>query len=138
MLEIKFFVIFLLFLPMLIPAFGEPTLKDKEYVIEIFVEDLSFPTTMSFIDEDILVLQKNDGKVRLIQNGILQEDPILDFHVDGLLSGETGLLGILTIDSTVYLYVTEATQDGGEQIANRIYKYDWNGNSLTNPTLIHA
>lgn len=137
MLEIKFFVIFLLFLPMLIPAFGEPTLKDKEYVIEIFVEDLSFPTTMSFIDEDVLVLQKNDGKVRLIQNGILQEDPILDFHVDGLLSGETGLLGILTIDSTVYLYVTEATQDGGEQIANRIYKYDWNGNSLTNPTLIH-
>jgi len=122
---------------MVIPVFGEPALKDHRYSIEIFSKGLSFPTTMSFIDDDILVLQKNDGKVRLIQNGILQNEALLDFNVDGFLSGETGLLGILSLDSTVYLYVTEATQDGGDQIANRIYKYDWDGNSLTNSILIH-
>jgi len=122
---------------MVVPVLGEPALKDHRYSIEIFSKGLSFPTTMSFIDDDILVLQKNDGKVRLIQNGILQKESLLDFNVDGFLSGETGLLGILILDSTVYLYVTEATQDGGDQIANRIYKYDWDGNSLTNSILIH-
>ena len=36
---------------------------------------------------------------------------------------------------TVYLYFTEADENG-EQLGNRIYKYEWNGEQLINPVLL--
>ena len=41
----------------------------------------------------ILVLQKNDGKVRLVSNGMLQHRPVIDLPVNS--SGEGGLEGIV-------------------------------------------
>ena len=46
-----------------------------------------------------------------------------------------GLLGITSVGSTIYLYFTEADQDG-KSLGNKIYKYDWNGDSLINPVLL--
>ena len=118
----------------ILPAFGDPLLKDKDLAAKKFVQGLSQPTTMAFVGDDILVLQKNDGKARLIRDGVLQEKPVLDVNVSN--DSERGLLGITTVDSTVYLYFTESTTDGGQPLGNRIYRYDWDGQSLVNPTLI--
>ena len=51
------------------PLTNNPNLK-----IEKFVSDLQWPTTMDFINDDILILEKNSGNVRLIKNGELQEN----------------------------------------------------------------
>ncbi|MBM3894895.1 MAG: hypothetical protein FJ359_00455 [Thaumarchaeota archaeon] len=88
---------------------------------------------MAFVGNDILVLQKHDGKVRLIRDGHIDK-AVLDVSVTNI--GEQGMLGIATVDSTVYLYFTESTSDGGEPIAKRVYKYEWNGNELVNPVLL--
>ena len=117
-----------------IPAYGAPFLTDPSLKVETFVDGLEYPTTMDFVDEGILVLQKNDGKVFLIKDGILQEEPVLDVEV--VVSGERGLLGITSMNSTVYLYFTESEKDRGEVIGNRIYKYDWDGEKLKNSVLI--
>lgn len=132
-----FFLILLIIPFLMMDVFAEPTLKNSDYSIEVFVDGLTFPTTMGFLEKDIVILEKNSGKVRLVQNGILQETPLLDFNVDGFLSGETGLLGILVDKDQVFIYVTETTVDGGKQIANRIYQYTWNENSLINQKIIH-
>jgi len=116
------------------PVFGEPLITDPSLQLETYVSGLEFPSTMDFVDEGILVLQKNDGKVFLIKDGILQEEPVLDVEVT--VKGERGLLGITSLNSSVYLYFTESDMDGGEPIANRIYKYDWDGVKLKNPVLI--
>jgi glucose/arabinose dehydrogenase len=89
---------------------------------------------MTFVGDDILILQKNDGMVRLIQDGVLQDEPVLDVNVNSI--GEKGMLGITSVDSSVYLYFTEANEDGGESLGNRIYKYEWTGDSLINPILL--
>jgi len=123
---------------LLIPltTFAEPSLNVQDLVVEKYVLNLCcLITTMTFVDEDILILQKMDGKVRLIQNGILQDTPVLDVNVDSV--GEKGMLGITSIDSSVYLYFTEANEDGGESIGNRIYKYEWDGANLINPELLN-
>jgi glucose/arabinose dehydrogenase len=123
-----------------LPAFGEPTsidpvLKDPDYVVQKFVSGIeNSPTTMAFVSDDILVLQKTDGKVRLIRDGALQTEPVLDVSVRGF--AEQGMLGITVVDSSVYLYFTEANEDGGVAIANKIYRYDWNGEKLVNPVLV--
>lgn len=111
-----------------------PTVLDANFKIEKFVSGLSVPTTMAFVGDDILVLQKNDGKVRLIRNGILQNEPVLDVEVSNY--GEQGLLGITNVGSKVYLFFTESFHDGGLSLENRIYKYDWDGQKLSNPSLV--
>jgi len=115
--------------------FGEPALKVKDLVVEKYVSNLCcMITTMTFVEDDILFLQKSDGMVRLIRDGVLQDKPVLDVSVDSV--GEKGMLGITSVDSSVYLYFTEAEKDGGESLGNRIYKFEWDGNSLLNPVLL--
>ena len=73
--------------------------------------------------------------MRLIRDGVLQPEPVLDVNVAN--AQEQGLLGIAVVDdSTVYLYFSEAEQDGGEAIARRVYKYEWTGSELVNPVLV--
>jgi glucose/arabinose dehydrogenase len=114
-------------------AFGEPTLYDDNLVLEKFTSEFGWMyTTMTFIENDLLILEK-DGFVTLIRDGVIQDEPILEILVDPVR--ESGLLGITSVNSTVYLYFTEADKDGN-QLGNRIYKYDWNGESLINPILL--
>jgi glucose/arabinose dehydrogenase len=111
---------------------AQPVINDPSLMAEIVVEELSSPTSMAFIDDsNILVLEKT-GSVRLISNDILQEQPVLNVPVD--TESERGLLGIATLGdgNTVFLYFTES----GETLRNRVYRYNWNGKTLVNPTLI--
>lgn len=111
---------------------------DPNFAIEIYVPGintnvtgLNTPTSMAFVENDLIILQK-EGYVRLFNDGTLKKEPILEFEV--FLNAETGLLGITTVDSTVYLYVTE--RSGEKVFGNRIYKYEWDGENLQNAVLV--
>ena len=123
----------------------QPIINDPNLQAEIFVEGLSFPTSMAFIDNNnILVLEKEDGTVRLVSNGILQEQPILKVDVNS--DSERGLLGIAIMNKdTVFLYYTDSSSsssssssEDNEPLKNRVYKYQWNEEEkiLVNPKLI--
>ncbi len=139
MLKIFFiFAIFLFFLltPTALSYEGEPEILAEGYKIEKFITGLNVPITLDFINNDILVLQKNDGQVRLIQNNILQEQYVLDLEVSNY--GEQGLLGITIIDNEIYLFVSEAFHDGGLSLGNKIYQFTWNGEKLIQKKLIKS
>jgi aldose sugar dehydrogenase len=125
------------------PVLGAPTLRDSSLSVTEIASGLSFPTTMAFIgSNDILVLQKNDGKVRRVIGGVLQSSAVLDVAVDG--NNERGLLGIAVhpnfpTSPFVYLYYTESntgSDSSGAAAANRVYRYTWNGSTLGSPLLI--
>ena len=62
---------------------AEPTIEDPLIKVELVVSGLSSPTSMAFVDsQNILVLEKNSGEVRLVSNGELKKDPILKLEVD--------------------------------------------------------
>jgi glucose/arabinose dehydrogenase len=115
-------------------ASAQPSIiKDPNLKVESLVSGLSLPTSMAFLDNiHILVLEKG-GNVRLVSNGQLQSQPVLHVSLD--VTSERGLLGIAVMNSsnTVFLYYTES--QGGE-LRNRVYSYQWNGQSLVNPKLI--
>lgn len=129
--------------------FSEPFLYDKDLKIEKVYDGMKFPTSMSFLGEDdILVLEKNDGTVNRIINGQMLDEPILRLDVDD--SQERGLLGsAITQNSSgitnVYLYFTaikngENTTENDsvekEVLGNRIFKYDFIDGQLVNPQLL--
>jgi glucose/arabinose dehydrogenase len=93
---------------------------------------------MTFIDNNnILVLEKNEGRVLLISNGSLQEEPVLEVDVNN--KAERGLLGIAMINKdSIFLYYTESSEDDEQDLKNKIYKYQWNDKEklLVNRTLI--
>jgi len=140
--SIMFFVTFLLNGQ---SALAVPTLRDSALSVTEVASGLSVPTTMAFIGvDDILVLQKNDGRVRRVIGGVLQAAPVLDVAVDN--ASERGLLGIalhpnFPTTSQIYLYFTESGATGDTSgtptpIANRVYRYTWNGSTLSSPALI--
>jgi aldose sugar dehydrogenase len=111
-------------------AGAQPVINDPNMTAEMVTEGLSSPTSIAFMDSNnILVLEKS-GSVRLISNGVLQEQPVLNVPVD--TENERGLLGIATQDDTVFLYFTES----GQTLRNKVYQYTWNGEGLVNPKLI--
>jgi glucose/arabinose dehydrogenase len=122
------------------PVFSQLTFKDSNLKAELIVEKgLSSPTSMVFLDENnILVLEKNSGEVRLVSNGILQEKPALKLDVDTTtLTCCRGLLGIATMENEIFLYFSEAAKDD-QPVRNRLYKYQWDeqAHALVNPQLI--
>ena len=144
-------VVFFLHLDNIMIINRGPFLKspyNKSLRVELVAEGLSSPTSMAFVGDNnnnnILILEKAKGTVRLVSNGSLKEEPILKVNVDA--KGERGLLGVATKIqhnsnrlsnsngiTDVFLYYTEA-----DPLRNRIYQYQLkNGNiKLVNPKLI--
>jgi glucose/arabinose dehydrogenase len=122
-----------------LPDSDLPSINDAGLRIEKVAEGLALPTSMAFLDEDdLLILQKDNGRIRHISDGKLQDDPVHDVFVNN--DSERGLLGIAvaggtnsTNGSEVFLYFTE--EDG--EIKNRVYRYNWSGDGrFSGSTLI--
>jgi glucose/arabinose dehydrogenase len=124
-----------------------PSVNDTRLAVEQVTGGLISPTTMAFLDEDtILVLEKDSGRVRMIENGVLQPEPLLDVAVAN--DGERGLLGTaVSIENEtttyVFLYFTESGGgvDGDDRqdvspAGNRLYRYELQGDRLVNPLLL--
>ena len=126
-------------------VYAEPVIYDDDYIVEKFVSRLGFPTTMTFVGDEILILEKSSGNVIRIQdNGVPYPEPVL--HVPVEIKVESGLLGISKVSNHVFLYYTEPISGYGtsynelsfgyDASRNAVYQYDWNGEKLTSPVLI--
>src|SRR5919107_5465813 len=124
-----------------------PSVNDTSLTVEQVTGGLISPTTIAFLDEDtMLVLEKDNGRVRVIENGVLQPEPLLDVSVAN--DGERGMLGTAVSrenDTTTYvfLYFTESgggvdgdDMQGVPPAGNRLYRYELQGNQLVNPMLL--
>jgi len=123
------------------PSASAADVNDPNLRVETVVEGLEFPTSMAFLGQnDILVTEKDSGRVQRIVDGELQEEPVIDVQVAN--NDERGLLGIdisspngtLTNNNEqyVFLYFTESGggedgDDWSEGIApagTRLYRYN--------------
>jgi len=83
-------------------VYGEPIIFDDDYIVEIFVGGLHYPTTMDFVEGGMLVIEKNTGKVvRIMNNGIMYDEPVLDVPVRS--NFYSGLLGITVLSDRVFI-----------------------------------
>jgi glucose/arabinose dehydrogenase len=138
-----------------------PTLVDRNLIVEPVVSGLELPTAIAFLrPDDILVLEKNTGKVKRVAGA--EVSTVLDLSVNNF--SERGLLGMalhpdFPANPGVYLFWTcrsVAPQDGDpfrpeEQrcsdsamtglpdsgdvlqvplLGNRVDRFEWTGNAL--------
>jgi glucose/arabinose dehydrogenase len=128
-------------------AYAEPITADSQFTIERIFSGSFEPSTMAFVaSDDILVLDRDEGKVFRIINGT-QSRPLIDVNVS--TDGYRGLLGVAVsskddLTTNVFLYFTEAPIHDGDDstknpvhpLGNRLYKYDLLDNKLVHPKLL--
>lgn len=123
---------------------------------------LSPVSSMTFLDkDDILILNKNEGIVNRIVNGVLLKEPLLDVNVAN--KRERGMLGIAVANDSVstntargryiqhvFVYYTESQNKDGsdickatyiciydkETIGNQLYSYELRNSTLVKPKLL--
>lgn len=102
-------------------AQGTPTVVDDHLQLDLVVEGLRLPTAKEFsAADDILVLEKDSGKVRRVLNGSIFPEPLVDLAV--ATEHERGLLGIAAANRThngtthtyiiLYFTVSKISKDG--------------------------
>ena len=105
-------------------------IKDSNLIVEEYVSGLNLPVMIDFIDEHMLVVEKDEGTVKIIKDGILISEPILQLEVSN--TSEEGLLGILVQNNDVFVHHTTRSIDD-DTISNWFTKYTWNGEKLIEP-----
>lgn len=129
-----------------------PMVNDTKLRVDTVTQGLEFPASMTFLGQnDILVTEKNNGTIKRVVNGIIQDKPLLDISV--ATRAERGMLGIAVSDEIadqdenpreVYIYFTKSvndtdsdgTQRGEKSGGNYLFKYQLNGSKLDNPQLL--
>jgi len=126
-----------------------PILTDPNFKIQLVQANLNFPTKMTFIDDNIILVgQKNDGKIIVIKNFQLQKQPAFDLAVES--GWERGLSGLTSVNfqgkDYVFVYFTKSNTDldthvptsreGTENNGNALFRFIWNGTSLVDPIQI--
>ena len=144
-MKIPVFLIIVFFIPFLYVnadhlggEISAPILYDDNYEIEKIVEGLNSPTTMSFLNNDIIILEHLTGKVILVKdNGVKILEPILDFNIS--YGPDYGLLGVETIDNKIFFYFVESIKDQPGVTKNTkdvLYQFTVHGENFVEPKLI--
>ena len=107
----------------------EIVIRDKMFKIDEYVSELKLPVMIDFIGDHVLVIEK-DGYVRIIKNGVLVSDPVLQLEVSNTI--EEGLIGILVKNNDVFIHHTTQNLEDGST-SNWFTKYQWDGTILRDP-----
>jgi glucose/arabinose dehydrogenase len=118
-----------------------PKILHPRLSVRTLVDGLVTPTSLAFLGtDDILVLEKNTGKVQRVVGGRIQST-VLDLPVN--FASERGLLGValhprFPSNPSVYLYWTESSTGQDTDVlsqtpllGNRVDRFVWDGAGLT-------
>ncbi|MBK6876104.1 MAG: PQQ-dependent sugar dehydrogenase [Ignavibacteria bacterium] len=118
------------------------TVKNKDagdvpYVIEVVADNLYVPWSIVFTDNERMLVTERNGKLRVILNGQLQEDPLKVF--EGVSAkGEAGLLG-LAVDpdykNNKFIYVSYS-YGSSNAMKVKVVRFKDLGKSLEEETII--
>ena len=131
-----------------LPSPDGPTINDDSLTVEKVTSGLKFPTSMTFVgNNDMLVTEKNTGRVIRVLDGQVQDNPLVYLPVATKI--ERGLLGIVAskhLDGKTFVFLsyTESgnNEDGSdvsnniEPLGNRLYRYQYVDGQLIDPVLL--
>ena len=91
--------------------------------VEVWVKNLEVPWSLVFLPDGRALVSERPGRIRLIQDGNLQEKPYLS--VDAARVGEAGLMGIAVhpqFPMEPYIYAMYTYRKGGD-LLNRVARF---------------
>ena len=110
---------------------GEP----KDLRAESWVEGLVAPWSLKFLPDGRALVSERPGRIRLIRDGELVEEPYL--QLDAAAIGEGGLMGLAVhpdFPDSPYIYAMYTYRDGG--LFNRVERFRDQGTSAVSDRVI--
>jgi glucose/arabinose dehydrogenase len=102
------------------------------YEIKLVAEDLYVPWSIVFTSSDRMLVTERNGRLRIIKDGILSEQPLKIFE-EVSSNGEEGLMG-LALDpdykENKYIYVSYA-YGGTDKLSVKVVRYKDEGDKLS-------
>ncbi|MBL8006401.1 MAG: PQQ-dependent sugar dehydrogenase [Ignavibacteria bacterium] len=108
-----------------------------EYITESVADNLYVPWSIIFTDKDRLLFTERNGKLRVIENGKLNSEPLKAFD-EVSSNGEEGLMGLAADPSypeNKFIYISYAYLDK-EDMKVKVVRCTDNGNSLSDEKII--
>ena len=113
-------------------------LKEPDGVIvESWVENLNIPWELVFMNEERALVSERDGRVRLIESGVLQTEPYLEIELTAV--GEGGLMGMALhpdYPDKNYLYIMYTYRDADGNVLNRVSRFNAKEDSAENEEIL--
>ncbi|WP_415311177.1 PQQ-dependent sugar dehydrogenase [Candidatus Nitrosocosmicus sp. FF01] len=150
----------------LMPAFSQelPLLEDPSLKLDLVADGLQSPTSMAFLTDNSILITHKEGTISKLElDNPTSLQPILELN-NVNSKNERGLLGIAigkdiigdsknntnqSEEFDVFVFVTATGTQSDEQmqetstsasssneLRNKVYKYTWDGESLSNPTIL--
>ncbi len=92
----------------LIPAIFAQEYPELQVKVEIVADNLTIPWSIDWLPDETVLFTERNGNLRIIQHGILLQEPLLSLSVGGV---EGGMLGVAvdpnySENNYIYLYYT--------------------------------
>lgn len=105
---------------------------ERSYEVKLVADNLYVPWSIVFTDPDRILITERNGKLRIIQNGILSEKPLKVFE-EVSSNGEEGLMG-LALDpdykENKFIYLSYA-YGGSDKMSVKVVRYKDEGDKLS-------
>ncbi|OAX50376.1 PQQ-dependent sugar dehydrogenase [Paenibacillus sp. AD87] len=95
------------------------------YEASVLVDGLNVPWELVSVPDGRMFVTERPGTIRVIENGELASEPLIEFSAPFNEEGEGGLLGLAAdpdFDDNGYLYAYHSYLEGGGDIANRVLR----------------
>lgn len=129
----------------IVPSPTGPIITEKKDtrdvpLVSVVATNLEVPWALAFLPDNSLLITERPGRVRLItSNGNLLPEPLLTLQVVQKIQGEGGLHGIVPhpdFEKNKFIYIYYTYENTGTGSLNRVARYTFENNKLTNETVI--
>ncbi len=112
-----------------VPAAFAAEYPDLGVRVDTVAEGLDVPWSVAWTPDGSMLFTERAGQLRVVQDGVLQDEPVLSLDVGDV---EGGLLGVAVDpgyqeNNYIYLYYTDA---GFLQLENRLVRYVYDGSQI--------
>ncbi len=104
-----------------------PKIVDDYYSIKPLVVGIPNPYHITILGNDVFFNERFTGNLYVIKNGKFQSEPIINVGLD---NEQTKIHGVGSLDSSIFIHITEANYEEDLYENNRILEYTWNGKKL--------
>lgn len=106
-------------------------------IVESWVENLNIPWELVFLSEERALVSERDGKIRLIESGVLQAEPYLELKLNA--AGEGGLMGMAVhpdYPQVNYLYFMYTYRASDGEVLNRVSRFEAEAKNAKNEEIL--
>jgi glucose/arabinose dehydrogenase len=105
-------------------AFGLGRSAGEPYVVEAVVQGLDRPSALARLPDGRIMIAESGGRVRLVENGVLRDTPILEVaQAAGGPAHELGLVVSPDFAVTRHVYVSYSAADAEGVLGGRVVRY---------------